>query len=157
MSFLSENDDDPYNPRKNLTVGLILAMVVGGTVVMSRYWDSIFGSSDARRASRLDRELRSGVQMVNSMAPRRVDEVTTLTGARAQGNEFTYLYSLSQEIPAERLAAAPAEIERVIRPRFCSDREMQRIIQLGAIISAEYRDTRHHMIKVTIRDCAPQF
>jgi hypothetical protein len=103
MSFLSENDDDPYNPRKNLTVGIILAMLAGGGSLIWRYWDDISGSGAAHRTAQLERELSTGLQMVNRMVPRQVDEVTTLTGARVEGHEFTYLYSLSQEIPAERL------------------------------------------------------
>jgi hypothetical protein len=157
MSFLSENDDDPYNPRKNLTIGIILAMLAGGGTVLWRYWDDISGSGAAHRTAQLERELSTGLQMVNRMVPRQVDEVTTLTGARVEGHEFTYLYSLNQEIPAERLPTVPADIERMVRPRFCSDPEMQRILRLGAIISAEYRDTRGHWIKVTIRDCTIQY
>jgi len=157
MGFLSENDDDPYNPRKNLTVGVILAMLVIGGGTMWRYWDQVFGSGETRRIAQLNRELSAGLQMVNRAAPQQIDEVTTLTGARVQGNEFTYLYSLSQEIPAERLPTFPADIERMVRPRFCGDQGMRQILQLGAIISAEYRDTGGHRIKVTIRDCTIQY
>ena len=157
MSFLSDNDDDPYNPRKNLTVGIIMAMVVGGGVVMWNYWDQVFGSGETRRASRLESELQVGLRMVNGMAPRQVDEVTTLTGARVEGHEFTYLYTLNQEIPPERLPSATAEVERMVRPRFCAERSMRQILELGAVVSAEYRDTRGHRIKVTIRNCTAPY
>lgn len=152
-----------------LVIGLVIAMLIGGGAILSIYWDSIFGSgkgdSSASRVrdrsggsggsgeSQLEIELRIGADVVNRTAPTRIDELTTLTGARANRNEFTYLYALNEEIPADRLPFAQAEIQRQFAPTLCADPNMRRLVGRGAVISAEYRDPSGDRVQVTMRSC----
>lgn len=153
MGFLSRDDEDPYNPRNNITIGLIIAMVGGGIFFFVYNSDMIFGSGKGRNEARLERELRMGADMINRAAPQRVDEVTTLTGARVQGHEFTYLYSVTEDVPAESVPAATATMEQEMKPRLCADAGMRRIVEMGGTISAEFRDPSGDQIRISIRDC----
>jgi hypothetical protein len=154
MSFLNEGDRNPWNPRTNITLGVILVMVIGGGTLIWQYHDAIFGSGSGNDTSRLERELRIGEQMVNRSAPQRVDAITTLVGARTQGTEFTYLYTVSQDVPTDQVAAAQANIQREIGPRLCGDPNMRRVMAMGATISAEFRDPSGDRIRATVRSCA---
>lgn len=154
MGFLSRDDEDPYNPRNNIAIGVTIAMVAGGIFFFVNNSDMIFGSGKGRDNARLERELRMGADMVNRMAPQRIDEVTTLTGARVQGHEFVYLYSVTDDVRANELAAASADLDREMKPRLCSDPGLRRIVQMGGTIAAEFRDASGDQIRATVRDCA---
>jgi hypothetical protein len=152
MSFLDEGDRNPYNPRTNITLGVILVMVVGGGSLAWSYHDAIFGSGTPS-TRRIEGELQMAAQVINQRAPIRVDEVTTLTGATARGTDFTYNYTLSQDIPSDRIAEARQALERDIGPRLCADRGMSEAVRGGAVISADYRDPSGDHIRVSFRSC----
>ena len=156
MGYLSQDDTDPYNPRNNITIGVIIAMAVGGGYFLLNYGSAIFGSGDGVGTStaRVEREMRMGADMINRQAPIRVDEVTTLTGATARGTHLTYRYALTTDVPADQLAEARAVLHREIGPRFCADPEMRRIVAAGGVISADYRDGSGDHVLVTFRTCA---
>ena len=155
MSFLDEGDRNPWNPRTNITVGVILAMVVGGGTLAWRYHDAIFGSGTGSSRPQVEFQLRMAAEALNRRAPMRVDEVTTLTGATSRGSEFTYQYTLSQDIPSDRIEEARQTLEREIGPRFCSDPGMRQMVSAGAVISADYRDPSGDHIRLTFRTCPP--
>ncbi len=143
MGYLSQDDTDPYNPRHNITVGVIIAMAVGGIFFVANYSDMIFGSgkSSSGNSGRLERELRMAAQLINQRGSIRVDEITTLTGATARGTDFTYQYSLSRDIPSDRIEEARAVLERDVGAALCRDPNMRRALTDGASIAADYRDS----------------
>lgn len=157
MSYLDEGERNRFNPRTNITVGVILAMVGGGGALAWAYHDAIFGSgkggSSSPSRSQIEFQLRMAAEALNARAPLRVDEVTTLTGATARGTDFTYQYALSQDIPTERIGEARQALERDIGPRLCADPGMSQAVRAGAVISADYRDPGGDHIRVSFRTC----
>ena len=155
MSYTDEGDRNPWNPRTNLTFGLILFMVIAGGGLAWQYHEAIFGSGTSGSNARLERELSMAVQMINRRAPLRVDEITTLIGAESHGTQFTYKYTISQDVPTERLEEARQTLQREVGARLCTDPNMGRAVRDGAIISADYRDTSGDHIRVTFPSCPP--
>jgi hypothetical protein len=153
MSFLDPDEKSPDHPR-NRTIAFIAVLAFGAGTLAWQYGGQMFGWGRGSGTARLERELKIGAETLNRSVPQRVDDVTTLTGARAQGTEFTYLYSLNQEIPPERMQATQADIERVIKPRLCADPNLRNVVDRGATISAEYSDPSGDRIRITIRSCA---
>ena len=167
---LQNGDGNGGSGSRQLIIGLVVALLIGGGVFLAFSWESVFGprrdggssasrtrvgsgGSNADSSSQLEIELRIAADVVNRTAPTRVDDLTTLTGARANRNEFTYLYALNEEIPADRLPLARAEIQRQLGPTLCADANIRRIVGRGGVISAEYRDPSGDMIQATIRSC----
>jgi hypothetical protein len=154
MSYADEGDRHPWDPRSNITVGIILAMVVFGGSAAWYYHDAIFGSGTSSRNARLERELNMGAQMINRRVPIRVDEITTLIGAETQGTQFTYKYTISEDIPTARIEEARQALQRDVGARLCADPNMSQALRNGATISADYRDTSGDHIRVTFPACS---
>lgn len=144
--------DDSEQMKRNLIVGLILFLVIGGGGALYYFRDSIFAGS---RTSRIERELAQAAQLINRRAPIRVDEITTLTGATAHGTQFTYQYTLTEDVATEQLEEARQTLQREIGSRVCADRDMGQAIRDGAVISADYRDASGDHLNVSFRTCPP--
>jgi hypothetical protein len=152
MSYLNEGDRNPWSPRTNLTAGLILFMVIVGGGAAWYYHDAIFGPGNTP-SGRLERELNIGAQMINRRAPIRVDDNVTLTGAEVHGNQFTYKYTVREDVPTERIEEARQAILQEAGTRLCSDPNMSQVLRMGAIISADYLDPSGDHIRVTFPGC----
>jgi hypothetical protein len=149
MSDLERTGTD--KSQRNLILGIVIAVAAVGAALTWAYRDSLFGHG----TSRLERELGQAAELINRRAPIRVDEVTTLTGARAEGSLFTYQYSLSEDIPTERIREAEQLLQRDIGARLCADPNMGRAVREGAVISADYRDPSGDRLHITFRSCPP--
>ncbi len=151
MSFLDEGDRDPYNPRKNITIGVILVMIFGGGALLWYYHDVLFAPGGG--SARLERELEMEARIVNERTPMRVDEVTTLTGVSARGTTLTSQYTVSQDIPSERIEAARQALQQEIGTRLCADPNTAGLVRRGATIEADYRDPSGDHIRLSFNSC----
>jgi hypothetical protein len=76
---------------------------------------------------------------VNTAGAKRLDEVTTLTGAKASGTELTHLYNVS--VPADQIdTSAMGKIKMDTQHQLCADKVNRLLIRYGASYSYEYKD-----------------
>jgi hypothetical protein len=151
MSDYHAGSSGSSNNQLKLIFGIIFGVVAVGGILAWVYRDSLFGAGNTR----LERELSRAVDMLNRRVPIRVDPVTTLTGATAEGNRVTYRYTISEDIPTERIAEAQRLLQQDIGSRLCAEPDMARAMREGAIIAADYRDASGDQIHVTFGSCPP--
>ena len=151
MSDLDAGGSGSSNAQLKLIFGIILAVVAVGAIFAWSYRDSLFGAGN----SRLERELSQAAALINRRAPIRVDEVTMLTGASAEGSRLTYRYTISEDIPTDRIPEAQRLLQRDVGTRLCTDPNMGRAVREGAVISADYRDPSGDQIHISFGSCPP--
>lgn len=93
-------------------------------------------------AQSLSAQLAEGARKLNASAPLRVDELTTLISAEADGDKLVYNYRLGQaarNIDTKRLRK---EQHRVLSDRVCNDRNTKYILDAGGELIFNYRDAK---------------
>ncbi|MDF8333390.1 hypothetical protein [Novosphingobium cyanobacteriorum] len=82
---------------------------------------------------------QSTAKAINKAGARQIDNYTVLSGARANGTELVYLYTVN--VPADRIPRGTMQrIGRGIQLEECSNKGMHLLIRSGASMSYEYRD-----------------
>ena len=106
-------------------------------------------------AERIVESNRSIARDVNAAGRKKLDEITTLAGAKASGEKLVYLHTLS--VPIDRIDRSA--IDRVgadVGMRLCENKINRLLIQSGASYSYEYRDSSDNLVgKYTVENCPP--
>lgn len=95
---------------------------------------------EAKAAARggLDAMLAIAARQVNAAGPIAIDDLTTMTEARAEGNRLIYRYELGAKVTPEQLASfrqiATSENRRVV----CERPETRTMLDMGAELEYEY-------------------
>ncbi|MEQ9661536.1 MAG: hypothetical protein RLN87_03210 [Parasphingopyxis sp.] len=98
--------------------------------------------------------LDNAAEQINAEAPIRIDEITTLTRARARGRRIRYRYDVAQEVPADRLEANRARMTETTRRDVCSNATDREIIEAGAEVEfAYYGPDGDHYFSTVVDRC----
>lgn len=130
---------------------LVAIAIKAGLMVVNRADDG--SEATAPASTQLAAELQEAARLIRASAPTRLDEVTTLVGATADGNRITYQMRLDGEIPAAQLATAEASARSEVQRRVCATPPTRNLIRAGGVMSYEYTDRAGHNFRVLVNAC----
>lgn len=86
----------------------------------------------------LEAQLQEAVRQVNAGGPVVIDEFTTMTSARAQGNRILYRYEISQELNAAQVSQFQQYASNQNQQTICTRPETRQLIDIGGEIEYVY-------------------
>ena len=86
----------------------------------------------------LEAQLAAAVRQVNAAGPIVIDELTTMTAARAQGTRIQYRYELSRELNADQVRQFQNIATNQNQRTICARPETRQLIDLGGEIEYMY-------------------
>lgn len=86
----------------------------------------------------LEAGLAEAARQINTQVPISIDELTTVTAARVQGNRIQYRYELSREFSAAQIAQFRQFASRQNPESICGNAETRSLINLGGEIEYVY-------------------
>lgn len=86
----------------------------------------------------LEAQLEEAVRQVNAGGPIVIDEFTTMTSARAQGNRILYRYEISENLNAAQVSSFQQYASSQNQQTICTRTETRQLIDMGGEIEYVY-------------------
>ena len=86
----------------------------------------------------LEAQLQEAVRQVNAGGPIVIDEFTTMTSARAQGNRILYRYEISENLNAAQVSSFQQYASTQNQQTICTRTETRQLIDMGGEIEYVY-------------------
>lgn len=121
---------------------------IGGRVVAQ----AAFGPASVTLNEQIDTALRIAEESIAPTLPRRLDEVTVLTGIHHTGRVLTYSHSLDAGQGQLDIAALEAHVKNQV----CNNDSMVKMIAYGVSFVYEYYGSRapyRHLADITVSRC----
>lgn len=127
-------------------------VITGGEAVVVGESDE---SLDKRRREQLKDYLEYSARQLNSASPRKLDEITTRTGATAAGSTMTITFQLHLDADEVDAAQARPGLTEILTEQTCvDDVRMKRAVQAGATFVFKYEDRGGQpILKVEVSNC----
>lgn len=102
--------------------------------------DEPAASTQSRSGSNpvLEAQLEEAVRQVNAGGPIVIDEFTTMTSARAQGNRILYRYEISENLNAAQVSSFQQYASSQNQQTICTRTETRQLIDMGGEIEYVY-------------------
>jgi hypothetical protein len=113
------------------------------------------GGSRSDALAMVRQELQAGAAQVNARGPTRLDEVTTLIGARAEAETLTYIHRIDADRSQVDIALLRREMAPDLRRRVCGS-DLAALVALGATFRYAYQDAKgRQLIDIPVENCRP--
>lgn len=124
---------------------MIDAGVISGTEVVVRAGD---------KTDNLAQRVATAAAEVNRAGQSRLDEVTTRTGARAEGRDLLILNEISVPLSASEAKLARAQMRPLIVKDVCKDASAEALVAAGATITLRYQSkTGRSLFDIPVSNC----
>lgn len=100
-------------------------------------------------------QIATAATELNARTPMTVDQITTLTGVRAEGTEIVYEMSVSQDIPTAQMEAIRQTAQTANQGNLCRDPNAGRLIRMGASMHHYYTDPSGDRFETHVTSCPP--
>lgn len=102
--------------------------------------DRVGDAKAALSSGDIEAQLQIAVAEVNAQAPIRIDPLTEMTGARAEGRRLIYRYEIARELTDQQAADFENLASRQNRETLCANPQSRQLFDLGAEVEYVYFD-----------------
>jgi len=99
-------------------------------------------------------QMSAAAAQLQSTLPMTVDNVTTLTGVRAEGTQFVYEMAISRDIATGDIETARQAIQTQNQTNLCRDPNTSRLINMGGSMRHRYTDPNGDSFETLVSSCA---
>lgn len=101
----------------------------------------------------LEAEMQQAAAQIRGQLPIRADQITTVTGIRAEGTEFVYDMAISQEIPTAQVDMVSRAAQVANQGNLCGNPQTSTFIRRGGSMRHIYTDTAGHRFETRVASC----
>lgn len=99
-------------------------------------------------------QMSAAAAQLQSTLPMTVDNVTTLTGVRAEGTRFVYSMAVSRDLAPSEIETARQAIQTNNQTNLCRDPNTSRLINMGGSMRHIYTDPNGDSFETLVTSCA---
>lgn len=136
--------------RKSFLFGALGISVILVAHLVGTFLEKAYGPMSPEK---LERELAKAAEAINASAPLVMDDATTITGASADSQSFTYFVDISMPVADAEIPQFKAQATELASQTICGQRGLKTFVSSGAVFTYRMKLPSDRTVDIEINHC----